>query len=156
MTFFTFAIWQHVVYAQYLYYFAKHITFPQNKDNHNYRIGVMGSSDMLRETRHMSLSKVVNGRTIDVRPVKDMSEAADMHLLFVGRDNKADLSAIINYCKVHNILLVTEMPHTFEKGATIQFFEDDSGNIKFKINTSTCGESHLRVHKTLLGMAYHD
>ena len=69
------ANWQNTVYAGYFYYFPKHTKYEPTKDNSEFKIAVIGSKEMFLATRHMALSKNIEGKVIRVSEDEKVANA---------------------------------------------------------------------------------
>lgn len=147
------ANWQHSVYAGYFYYFAKHTKYEQIKDNSEFKIAVIGSKEMFQATRHMALSKNIDGKVIRVSDNSDIKHAEGAHILYLDASRIKDLSYAISFCEKNNILLVTNILGASHKGADIELWEDTDHNIRFSINDGACTKGHLELSSVLHNMS---
>lgn len=145
--------WYYTVYAEYLYYMAKHTHHLNQEKSVKFKIGIYGSQSMYGATKQMSLTKRIEQKLIYVEEITTFPNEPDLQLIFIGKDKLSDLPKTIAYCKKHNILLVTDVPGAVAKGADVEFLEDDSGNIKFKINAVACSSRGIKVSPILQNMA---
>ena len=148
-----FATWQHTVYAGYFYYFAKHTQYEAIKDHFEFKISVIGSTDMFSAARHMSLSKNINGTRINVFEYTSLTDCKNTHILYLDKSKTNLLTQAINFCKTNNILLVTNISGAAQKGADIEFWEDSDSNVRFSINSGACKDGHLQLSSVLFNMA---
>ena len=114
--------WYYTVYAEYLYYMAKHTQHLNQEKSVKFKIGIYGSQSMYSATKQMSLTKRIEQKLIYVEEISSFPNEPDLQLIFIGKDKMNDLSKAIAYCKKHNILLVTDLPGAVAKGARRRVF----------------------------------
>lgn len=149
----SYGTWYYTVYAEYLYYMAKHTQHLNQEKNVKFKIGIYGSPSMYRATKQMSLTKRIEQKLIYVEELSSLPNDPDLQLIFIGKDKINDLSKVVAYCKKHHILLVTDLNGAVAKGADVEFVEDSSGNIKFKINALACNNRGIKISPVLQNMA---
>ncbi len=145
--------WYYTVYAEYLYYMAKHTQHLNQEKSIKFKIGIYGSQSMYNATKQMSLTKRIEQKLIYVEEISSLPNEPELQLIFMGKDKINDLSKVISYCRKHNILLVTDLSGGVAKGADVEFLEDKSGNIKFKINAVACNDRGIKISPVLQNMA---
>lgn len=149
----SYSAWYYSVYAEYVYCLAKHTQNLNQEKNEKFKIGVYGSRTMFNATRQMSLTKRIEQKLIYVEELTSLTNEPDLQLLFIGKEKVNELEKMINYCKKHHIILVTDLPGAVEKGADVEFLEDQSGNIKFKINAEASKSRNIKISPILQNMA---
>ena len=147
------AEWFHVVYAEYLYYLAKHSENSYHDTGNKIIIGVYGSTSMYEAAKHMSLTKRVDNKFIQVNLLSSLDGVEDCHIAFIGKSKVNELSKAIELCKKHHVMLSSDIPGSLVKGSDLEFLEDQSGNIKFKISKHKQG---VKVSSIFVNMAVED
>ena len=87
--------WYYTVYAEYLYYMAKHTQYLSQEKSVKFKIGIYGSRNMYDATRQMSLTKRVEQKLIYVEELSTLPTDSDYQLIFIGKDKVADLPKAI-------------------------------------------------------------
>lgn len=149
----SYSAWYYSVYAEYVYCLAKHTQNLNQEKNEKFKIGVYGSRTMFNATRQMSLTKKIEQKLIYVENLTSLANDPNFQLMFIGKDKLHDLPKAIAYCKKYHALLVTDIKGVVEKGADVEFLENEAGNIKFKINSSACYNRGIKVSQILQNMA---
>lgn len=145
---------EYGVKAAFVYNFTKFIEWPPESfasRTSPFVIGVLGSEPLLPELEKAVRGRKIDGRTIVIQGLRDTSEVASPHVLFVG--GAAGLtSELAQRIATRPILTVGESPDFLEQGGVIGFvFEGDK--LRFRIEMGAAGRAKLRISAQLQKLA---
>jgi hypothetical protein len=115
-------------------------------------IAVVGAEPLAAELSRMVVGRTVGGRALEMKRMRTGELPAGIHILFVGRDDAAQLSRIAGDAKPHAVLTVTDSEGALEQGSMINFVLDDR-RVRFDIALDTAARSGLRLSSRLLAVA---
>lgn len=104
-----------------------------------------------------SLAQVVDGKTIDNRPIRlrelgDSPAASGCHILFVADSVKKRCSALLDGVRGAGVLTIGDSPGFAAQGGVINF-KVDGGHVKFQINPRAAEGQKISVSSKLLKLA---
>lgn len=115
-------------------------------------IGVLGSNGFTNEVEHEVKGRVVNGRPLVVRNLRNAAEARSVHLLFVSAEEDGNIGAILNAVRGAPVLTVGESPAFARAGGAITF-AIEGGKVRFDVNTTAAGRASVRISSQLQKLA---
>lgn len=140
------------VKAVFLYKFVPYVSWPAGlADGNPFVIGAT-NPDMAREVAEVTAGRVLDGRAIVVRHVREGDPTAGVRLLFVGADEAARLGAIATQTRGQPVLLVTEVPGGLDRGAVINFLLNE-GRVRFEVSLPAAESRRLVISSRLLKVA---
>jgi len=161
IVFFSLLVLSNYTFAQkekyeslFIYNFSKYIKWPDNYNEGQFIIGVIGNSDIYGslETMANSKKKTGTGATMEVKKYGSIDDIEDCHILFVSDDVIENLSAIEEATASKPILIITDTPGMATQGSIINFVEKD-GKIKFELNQAKAESRKLIVSSSLSTLA---
>ena len=148
------AVSADLVKAAFLYNFAGFVEWPEHahaKDS--LVIGVIGAEDVEAALRSTSGPRMLQNRNVTVRRIRNASEAADVHILFIGADENYRLRSILSAVERRPILTVTESTDGMEFGSIINFVT--TNRVQFEISLKAAAVAGLQLNARLLSVAIH-
>ncbi len=143
------------VKAAYLSKFGAYVDWPEegfSSVDAPLRIGVIDSGGLAAELAGMVAGRSVNGRQIQVRSLRPGDSLVGLNVLFIGRQNNAQLLDILAAVKAQPILTVTESPDGLDAGGMINFVIVD-GRLRFQVSSRVAAASRLTISARLLAAA---
>lgn len=143
------------VKAAYLSKFGAYVDWPEEvfpAADAPLRIGVIEGGSLATELAVMVTGRSVNGRQIQVRRLRLGDPLTGLNVLFVGRQNNAQLPEIVAALKTQPTLIVTETPEGLASGAMINFVMVD-GKLRFQVSSRAAAASRLTISARLLAAA---
>ena len=141
--------------AAFLFNFAKFIEWPPqayaNTDS-PLVIGVLGDNPFGTALEETIRNKVIDGRTVVVKPIPSLSAATNCQILFISTSEKHRLKEILDSLRGSSVLTVGETDHFTEAGGMINFVLEGN-KIRFQINDQTARGAKLKVSSKLLSLA---
>ena len=139
-------------HSLFIYNFSKYIKWPENAPSDKFVIGVLGSSQMVKTLEATSANKKINGADIVVRQLNSPTDIQDCHILYVSQNESNKISQVTSSTGKNPVLIVTDKPGMAQKGAVINFIEQD-GKIRFELNQSDAESRGLKVSGSLISLA---
>ena len=145
------------VKAAYLHKFAGYVDWPPKAFADPATplvIGVVGAATVFAELARLVPGRAVHGRTVELRhlPAKGPA-AADVHIVFVGRDVGVDATAaVVAAYRGRPVLTVTDVPHGLDNGGILNFVEVDK-RVRFEAAPAVAELGGLRLSSRLLAVA---
>jgi hypothetical protein len=144
--------WQ--IKSAFIYNFTKFVEWPEaalGAPSQPVVIGVLGEPALAQELAAVVAGRNVNGRTIEVRPVRTVTEARATQLLFVSAAEEARYVAMRTELADSPVLTVGESP-SFSVTGAIGFVQDGE-KLRFEINIDIAERSHLKISSQLQKLA---
>lgn len=143
---------EHEVKAAYLFRFLSFVEWPASsfaRPDSPIVIGVLGAEDVLDELRAIVPGRVVQGRPVAVRRVREGEGAAGLHLLFVGREASAQLARL---GPTHGVLVVSDSASGLDRGAVVNFVRSE-GRVRFEVAVDAAAQRELKISSRMLAVA---
>jgi len=144
------------VQSLYLYKFSKFISWPENKTNGQFVIGVYGNSPIYDELKLMASIKTAgNNQEIIVKQINTLNELdEEYHMLYVASSKSREIRQIASQMSGQSILIVAERDGLATKGAGINFIIMENDTLKFEINLSELEQHKLRISPRLVSLGF--
>lgn len=139
------------VYALYVVNIAKYSAWPNASGE--LHIAVFGKSKIFDELSKQN-GKVVNGHTLRVQQIDDVSKMGEPHIVYVSDGKSGAMEDILRQIEGKAVMVVAEREGMFKKGAGFSFIVMDNNTLKFDINTKELEKRQIRVSKTLSTLAH--
>jgi hypothetical protein len=143
------------VKTAFLFNFAKFIEWPASSftgPGAPFAFCVLGQDpfgNILDDALH---GKMIAGRPLEVRRLKEKSEARHCQMVFITSAESAHIAEILAGVSGANVLLVGESTGFAASGGTIEFTLEDN-HVRFTINTDAATRSGLMFSSKLLALA---
>lgn len=140
------------VEAMYIYNFLRHINWPEAASGENFVIGVMGDNETFQQLTQYTANRKVGTKSIIIKKVESVSEAAACQLVFVPTSRSKGISELKNHLGNKPCLIVSEKEGSNATGSTIEFvLEGDK--LKFRVNEERAKQQNLIISRSLLDMS---
>ena len=139
-------------YTLFVYNFMKYIEWPPESSKGDFTIGVLGDSPIMTELQNLAKTKKVKGKSIVIKKIATVDEAAACHLVYISPSKSSMLKSINEKTKGKSVLLVGEREGLAEKGAGISFVTLEDDVLKFDINKSTIEQRNLKIPGSLISL----
>jgi hypothetical protein len=147
--------YEYELKAAFLYRFTEFVDWPSTAFANSQtpvRICVLGTDpfgDILDRTLN---GERVNGRSVIPERIQRADQAADCHVLFMGRSEARQASDIMKQLPRVPLLIVGEMNNFLEMGGTVNFI-NEGGRIRFDINMNGAQRAQIQMSSKLLRLA---
>jgi hypothetical protein len=144
--------WQ--IKSAFIYNFTKFVEWPEaalGEPTQPIVIGVLGEKPLAQQLAAVVAGRNVNGRSIEVRPVRTASEARATQLLFVTAAEESRYAAMRDELADSPVLTVGETP-SFSVTGAIGFVQEGE-KLRFEINVDIAERSHLKISSQLQKLA---
>ncbi|HEY1725549.1 MAG TPA: YfiR family protein [Steroidobacteraceae bacterium] len=143
------------VKAVFLFNFAHFVAWPPDsfhRPDAPFVIGVLGSDPF-----GSTLDDVVRGEVIDqhpfvVRRVRDLGEAEDCNILYIGQTDPAQLDAVLQALKGHSVLTVSDSDGDQRHGVIIRMLTENN-HVRLRIDVGAARADKLTISSNLLRSA---
>lgn len=136
----------------YIYSFSRYVQWPEEYNQNDFEIVVLGESPITEELNKMALAKKVGGRPIKVTKIKSVSEIKKCNMLFVPSNKSSQLPDVLAKIGSQSILVLTEEPGVGAKGSHVNFVIKD-GKLAFELNPTAINKQNLKVLSELTRLA---
>jgi len=146
---------EYAVKAAYLYKFAGYVEWPASAfrgADEPLVIGVVGADKLATELKQQLVGLSVNGHPLVVEPLKPGDVTSGAQILFIGRQENADLKRLLGAVQSRPVLTVTEAAGALGDGSVINFVLADN-KVRFEISLVGAQRNGLKVSSRLLGVA---
>lgn len=141
------------VKAAYLVHFLGYVEWASVKPQPDaLTIGVIGDREIAAELQRILPGRSVAGRSLRVRQLGANDDFSGVNILYVGSSQSASLPAHAARARQQHILLVSDTELGLEKGATINFVNQDR-RIRFEISLRAAEETGIKLSSRLLSAA---
>ena len=146
---------EYRVKSAFLYHFAQLVDWPAGSlgdASQPLILCTIGDDPFHGELENSVDEKVVDGRFIRVRHLKNIQEAHSCHILFFDKGVDKQLAEMLTELGNGPVLTVGESDRFAQQGGMIQFILDNS-KVRFSINISAAQKSSLKISSKLLLLA---
>jgi hypothetical protein len=134
--------------AAFLYRFLDYIEW-NNSSEEPLNIAILGESAMYAPLLEISKNRRSGNRLIRVRQITSVTEMGTSQVVFVSRNYKFGIDAVINRLNDRPALIISEQKGDVEKGSHINFLISDN-KLKFEVNLRTASRSGIKIGSQLL------
>lgn len=139
--------------SAWLEHFTKFIEWPNITDTTtHFIITVMGQDDFDGYLDKIYAQRKIKNRPVKIEYIDTPDEIGDCHILFISRNMKKELSAIVEIASKKPILTVGDESGFAEQGVMINFYKENN-RLSFEINISNTQSSELDMSFRLLELA---
>jgi hypothetical protein len=131
-----------IIRANYLYQFANNNDWPAQQKKGPFVVGVVGNKDVFDIMAAKYASKPIGSQLLSVIMGNEVSMAQHVHVLFIDRSKKTEITRYVKEFKGKNTLIVTNWEGALAQGAHINFLSID-GSIRFEMNKAGMLESAI-------------
>ncbi len=143
------------VKAALLYRFINYVEWPESAFPNPaapFVIGVAGDDRLAVELTEFASGRQVSNRPLHVRRRSSTEPLRDAHLLYVSRDQAAQLPSLLRTVPA-NALVITEWPDGLQQGGVINFVIVN-GQVRFEVSLDAAQRRGLRLSSRLLSVAH--
>jgi len=141
------------VKAAFLYKFLGYADFPAGSfadASTPVSIGVVGADDMAAELTRIAAGRLVTGRMITVRALREQDLAQPLHVLFVAGQDDARAARLLRAANAQ--LTVTECEGGLRSGSVINFTIIDD-RVRFDVSLDAAEKKNVKLSSRLLTVA---
>lgn len=145
---------EYQVKAAFLYQFLSFVEWPAAAlagTRDTMVVGVVGETPMAAALEPLA-GKPVRGRSLVVRPLRDLKSPGVLHVLFAGASARNRVASALQAVKGTSVLTIGETEGFARLGGMINFVIVD-GKVRFEINPRAAEEAQLRISSKLLRLA---
>jgi hypothetical protein len=143
------------VEAAYLHKFLNYADWPPSsfpQADTPYVIGVAGDDTVADELARIAAGRSVNNRGVIVKRMLPGDPVTDLHVLFIGRAERARQAQWLRQVKGRPVLAVTALEGALEQGSIINFRTVDD-RVRFEVSIDAADQAGLRLNSRLFSVA---
>jgi len=140
------------LHSVYIYGFTRYVIWPEDYNQGDFEILVLGDSPLMEELKLLAQAKKVGDRTIKITKISSAAEIRKCNILFLPASHSAELGDVVSKINNQSILIITEEPGLGMKGSHINFIMKD-GKLAFELNQAASNKHNLKISNALMGMA---
>jgi hypothetical protein len=143
------------VEAVFLFYFSQFVGWPPSAfadARSPIVIGVLGADPFGGALDQAVAGERVNGRSVVVRRLRGVGEAAGCQILYISSSEAAQLPQILGALRGRDVLTVSDVDHFAQSGGMIRFVLIDS-HVRLRINAHAAQAAGLTLSSKLLRAA---
>jgi hypothetical protein len=146
------------VQAAYLHKFLNYAEWPPAsfpQADTPYVIGIAGDDAVADELARIAAGRSVNNRGVIVKrllPGDSFNALSNLHLLYIGRGERARQAQWLRMAKGRPVLTVTSAEGGLEQGSIINFRTVDE-RVRFELSQDAAEQSGLRLNSRLFSVA---
>lgn len=142
----------HELQAAFVINFARFTTWPPMPAGHPLVVCVVGNDRVADALTAAVRGQAIDGRALVVTPVRVRSAIDGCQVLFVARDEAADMEAVLTSARTRPILTVSDRTG-FARGTGIIELFVEGGRMRFSIDAQGAKRAGLQISSRLLGLA---
>lgn len=143
---------EHEIKAAFVFKFLSFVEWPPQafaRPETPIAIGVLGADDIYSELQEIVSGRVVQGRPVTVRRVREGEALNGLQVLYVGRGGAPVLAKL---GQPRNLLVITEWDGALDQGSIINFVRSD-GRVRFEVALDTAERRGLHISSRMLAVA---
>jgi hypothetical protein len=142
------------VKAAFLYHFGTYVEWPivAAEPSDTVTIAILGAAGVAEELRDFLPGRTIHGRRVELRLLARIQDLRDDEMLFIGKENNARLSDLIDVVGSRPTLIVTDATDGLADGAMVNFQVVDQ-RVRFEVSLRKAEDSGLMLSSRLLSAA---
>jgi uncharacterized protein DUF4154 len=143
---------EHEIKAAFVFKFLSFVEWPAQafaRPETPIAIGVLGAEEVYNELQEIVSGRVVQGRPVTVRRVREGEALNGLHVLYVGRGGATVLA---KPGQPRSLLVITEWDGALDQGSIINFVRSE-GRVRFEVALDTAERRGLRISSRMLAVA---
>lgn len=118
-----------------------------------FHIVVFGKSKIYDELVKITSGKNINGLTIKVSQVENLTDIGTPELVFLADNKSSSLNELLKLTEGKSIMVVAEREGLFKKGAGFSFVLTDNNTLRYDINNGELEKRKIKISKNLSTLA---
>jgi len=135
--------------ALFMYIYSKNIQWPEEYEQGDFIIGVMGNSPVIEELQKIAKKKKAGNQNIVVVEINSPAEIIKCHMLYLPKISGTVLNSIRSDLSEKPTVIITENDGLAGKNVDINFVIK-GGNLNFQINRPNIEKKGLAVASFLI------
>ena len=137
--------------ALFMFNFAKYIEWPDQTDQKEFIIGVLGNDEIVSELNKLASARKINNKTIVVKNVKDVKDASDSNIFFIPTSKSSNINNVKTHFANKPTLIICEDAGACFNGAGINYTMQ-GGKMKYEISKQNIACHNLNVDQKLIAL----
>lgn len=143
---------EHEIKAAFVFKFLSFVEWPAQafaRPETPIAIGVLGAEEVFNELQEIVPGRVVQGRPVTVRRVREGESANGLHVLYAGGGGGTALASL---GQPRHLLTITEWDGALDQGSIINFVHSE-GRVRFEVALDTAERRGLHISSRMLAVA---
>ncbi len=138
--------------SAFIYNFTKFVEWPNEKshESNTFKIGIIRNNTMKIVLNEMMKGKKINGRTVEIIYIKNISKIPDCQILFIDKVDNSELIKILEKTKNQPCLTIGNHLDFFCQQGGIINFTPKYYSYRFEINNQQAEWVNLKISSKLL------
>lgn len=137
--------------ALFMFNFAKYIEWPDQTNQKEFIIGVLGNDEIVSELNKLAIARKINNKTIVIKNVKDVKDATDSNIFFIPTSKSSNINSVKTYFANKPTLIICEDENACSNGAGINY-TTQGGKMKYEISKQNISCHNLNVDQKLIAL----
>ena len=139
----------------YIYKFTKFISWPEEKTDGDFIIGVFGNSPIIEELKLMaSIKKAAKDQNIVVKEITIEDDMMLYNIIYVASSKSRQIRTLSENIGNQPVLIVAEREGMAYKGATISFMITEYEILKFEVDVGQLENQQLSISDDLIKLGF--
>lgn len=135
--------------AEYTLLLSGYVSWADEGQYDNYRIGVLGAPLVYNELSFKSQMDQLKGKPFEAVYLKQINDISGIRILYVGQERNTDIRRIVNKIRGQPILMVTDSSSEYEY-VMINLLAVNRGGKAFELNKKNIDEAGLSISDKVL------
>ena len=118
-----------------------------------FHIVVFGKSKIYDELTKLTAGKNINGHTIRVTQVENITEIGNANIVFLADNKSGSLDEVVKATEGKSVMVIAEREGLYKKGAGFSFMLTETNTLRYDINNAVLAKRNIKVSKNLANLA---
>jgi hypothetical protein len=138
----------HKVYSLFVYNIARYSSIPA--EGNQFKITVLGKSNVLEELQKVSATKDVNGKKMIVEQQDNVAKISESQIIYVSDGRTSAIAELVRKFEGKPVLIISEREGFYKRGAGISFVVSDDTKLRVDINRSELEKRQIKVSQNIV------
>lgn len=122
-----------VIKASYLFAFAKHTDWPEDRKAGKFRIVIIDNPSTHTEMIERFSAVPLGGQEVEMIATSDLSAIGNAHIVFLNRTSAEELEKVVEACKNNSTLIVCQAENGLGRGADVNLIVKEN-KLRYQLN----------------------
>lgn len=138
----------HKVYSLFVYNIARYSSIPA--EGNQFKIVVLGKSNVFEELQKVSATKDVNGKKMIVEQLDEIAKITDPQIIYVSDGKTNSIAELVKKFEGKPVMIISEREGLYKRGAGISFVISDDSKLRVDINRSDLEKRQIKVSQNIV------
>lgn len=131
-----------------IYNFTRITGWPDDYQEGNFVISVLGETSVYKELNNIAQTKKVGNQAIEVKSIESSDEMGKSHIVYIPASRNGLIEEILGKTQGTGTLVISEKRGLKQAGACINFFAED-GQLKYEVHVNNMRDKGLKPSTSL-------